>query len=118
MANKLKARLRRARKTRFKIANSRTHKLTIARSSRHIRVQLISLENKQHKVLAEASSLEQSIISLEGDKTAKAIAVGKLIAEKAKKVGVESVAFDRSGYPYHGRVQALADAAREGGLDF
>jgi len=118
MVNKLKARLRRARKTRYKIAGSRSHKLTIARSSKHIRVQLISLEDKQHRVLAEASSLESSVSSIKGDKTAKATAVGKLIAEKAKKAGVETVAFDRSGYPYHGRVKALADAAREGGLNF
>lgn len=118
MASKRDQRIRRSLKTRKRIANTSSHKLTIARSSNHIRVQLISLEDKQHKVLAETSSLSKEISEAKTNKTEKASLVGKRIAEMAKEAGVVKVAFDRSGYPYHGRVKALAEAARESGLDF
>ena len=118
MASKRSSRLRRAIKTRKRIANTSTHKLCVIRSSNHIRVQLISLEERQHKVLAEASTLEKDMLEAKANKTEKATLVGKRIAKKAKEAGINKVAFDRSGYPYHGRVKALAEAAREGGLDF
>lgn len=118
MASKLKARLRRAIKTRKRIAKTSDYKLCVARSNTHIRVQLISLKDKFHQVLAESSSLEKDVLDAKITKSEKAALVGKRIAEKANELGVKNVAFDRSGYPYHGRVKALAEAAREAGLSF
>ncbi len=112
------ARLRRARKTRARIAGQRATRLVVSRSNCHIYAQIISA--KGDKVLASASTLEAEVrkdVTNGGNKAAAAI-VGKRIADRAKAVGVETVAFDRSGYRYHGRVQALADAAREAGLKF
>ena len=86
------------------------------RSSRHIHVQLI--DDLAGHTLAAASSIEAEVRAVEGDKKAKAAKVGQLIAERAKAAGVEAIVFDRAGYKYHGRVAALADAAREGGLKF
>ena len=116
--NKKEARLRRARKTRARIAEQKVARLTVFRSNCHIYAQIIS--GCGSRVLAAASTTEAA---LKGDVanggTAKAAAViGKLIAERAVAAGVESVAFDRAGYMYHGRVKALADAARESGLKF
>jgi large subunit ribosomal protein L18 len=111
MNEKKVSRLRRAKRSRAKISELRVNRLTVYRSPRHIYAQIISPDNK---VLAAASSLGT-------DKTgnvASAAEIGKLIAERAKSAGVTKVAFDRSGYGYHGRVKALADAAREGGLEF
>lgn len=116
--NKKEARLRRARKTRAKIAELKTVRLTVFRSNSHIYAQIIS--GCGSKVLAAASTVDTAVrgqVSNGGNKQA-AEAVGKLIAERAKAAGIEQVAFDRAGFHYHGRVKALADAAREGGLKF
>lgn len=116
--DKKSSRIRRSRKTRAKIRELGADRLTIYRTPRHTYAQIISGESG--KVVASASTLAKDIkgeVKYSGNVDA-AIAVGKAIAEKAKQVGVESVAFDRSGYKYHGRVKALADAAREHGLKF
>ena len=91
-------------------------RLAVKRSSRHIVVQLI--DDLAGHTLASASSLEADVRGLDGDKKARAAAVGKLVAERAREAGVTAVVFDRGGYDYHGRIAALADAAREGGLEF
>jgi large subunit ribosomal protein L18 len=111
MNEKKKSRLRRAKRARSKISELRVNRLTIYRSPRHIYAQIISPENQ---VLAAASSLGAK----KTGNVESATEIGKQIAEKAKTAGVTKVAFDRSGYQYHGRVKALADAAREGGLEF
>ncbi|MDY0071906.1 MAG: 50S ribosomal protein L18 [Thauera sp.] len=116
--NKKVIRLRRARKTRAKIAELKTVRLAVHRSNCHIYAQIIS--GCGSRVLAAASTVEADVrkqVGNGGNKAAAAV-VGKLIAERAKAAGVEQVAFDRSGFLYHGRVQALAEAAREGGLKF
>lgn len=118
MFNKKEARQRRARKTRAKIAELKTVRLCVNRTNCHIYAQVISSCGGQ--VLASASTLETGVrkdIPNGGNKAA-ATAVGKLIAERAKAAGIEQVAFDRSGFQYHGRIQALAEAAREAGLKF
>lgn len=116
--NKKIARLRRARKTRARIADLRMVRLCVFRTNSHIYAQIISAEGD--KVLASASTVEAEVRgSLKsGGNTEAAAAVGKRIAERAKTIGVEKVAFDRSGFQYHGRVKALAEAARENGLSF
>ncbi|MDO4631879.1 MAG: 50S ribosomal protein L18 [Corynebacterium sp.] len=91
-------------------------RLAVHRSSRHMHVQVI--DDIAGHTLAAASSVEAVVAAVEGDKKAKATKVGQLIAERAKAAGIEKVVFDRGGYKYHGRVAALADAAREGGLKF
>jgi large subunit ribosomal protein L18 len=118
MMDKKTSRLRRSRQTRIKIAQLRAVRLTVNRSNTHIYAQVIDATGG--KVLAAASSAEKGVRSeLKNGGNVKAAAiVGKLIAEKAKQAGVESVAFDRSGYRFHGRVKALAEAAREAGLKF
>jgi large subunit ribosomal protein L18 len=116
--NKREARVRRARKTRARIAEQRATRLVVSRSNCHIYAQIVAPTGD--KVLASASTLEADVrkdVKNGGNKAAAAV-IGKRIAERAKAVGVETVAFDRSGYRYHGRVQALADAAREHGLKF
>lgn len=116
MKDKKQARLRRARKLRAKIARQGATRLSIHRTSQHIYAQVI--DETGGKVLAASSTLDAGVkkdIKNSGNCDA-AAAVGKQIAELAKKAGVESVAFDRSGFRYHGRVKALADAAREAGL--
>lgn len=116
--NKHVTRLRRARKTRARIADLKMVRLCVFRSNSHIYAQVISAEGD--KVLAQASTLEAEVrndLKSGGNIEAAAI-VGKRIAEKAKAVGINSVAFDRSGFQYHGRVKALAEAARENGLSF
>ena len=118
MINKKETRLRRSRKTRAKIAEMKAVRLSVFRSNCHIYAQVIS--GCGSKVLAAASTVEAEVraqVSNGGNKAA-AVVVGKLIAERAKAAGIEAVAFDRSGFQYHGRVKALADAAREGGLKF
>ena len=118
MINKKETRLRRSRKTRAKIAEMKAVRLSVFRSNCHIYAQVIS--GCGSKVLAAASTVEAEVraqVSNGGNKAA-AEAVGKLIAERAKAAGIEAVAFDRSGFQYHGRVKALAEAAREGGLKF
>jgi large subunit ribosomal protein L18 len=116
--NKKEARVRRSRKTRVRIAEQRATRLTVGRSNSHIYAQLIAPTGD--KVLASASTLEADVRKdlKNGGNTAAAAVVGKRIAEKAKALGIEAVAFDRSGFRFHGRVKALADAARESGLKF
>lgn len=91
-------------------------RLVVHRTSRHMHVQII--DDLAGRTLAAASTMEDAIRAFEGDKKARGAEVGKLIAERAKAAGIEAVVFDRGGYQYHGRVAALADAAREGGLKF
>ncbi len=91
-------------------------RLVVHRTSRHIHAQLI--DDVAGHTLAAASTMEAEVRAIEGDKKARGAKVGQLIAERAKAAGVEKVVFDRAGYKYHGRVAALADAAREGGLQF
>lgn len=112
------ARQRRARKTRAKIAEQRATRLSIHRSNSHIYAQIIDANGD--KVLASASTLEPEVRKAlkNGGNVEAAALVGKRIAEKAKKAGIETVAFDRSGFKYHGRIKALAEAARENGLVF
>ena len=116
--NKREARVRRARKTRARIAEQRANRLVISRSNSHIYAQIIAPDGD--KVLTSASTLEGEIKkdAKYGGNRAAATLIGKRIAEQAKALGLETVAFDRSGYKYHGRVKALAEAAREGGLKF
>lgn len=117
--DKKQARLRRARRARAKIRELGVHRLTIHRTPRHIYAQIIKPDSAQ--VVASASTLDAEVRNdlqgYTGNATA-AAAVGKKIAERARAAGLSSVAFDRSGYKYHGRVKALADAAREQGLEF
>jgi len=110
-------RLRRAVQARAKIRELRALRLSVHRTSQHIYAQIFDRESK---VLAVASTLQKTVSEgLKGTSNiAAAAAVGKAIAEKAKAAGITAVAFDRSGYKYHGRVKALADAAREHGLQF
>ena len=111
-------RLRRARKTRANIAKQQVTRLSVHRTNLHIYAQIIAASGD--KVLASASTAEAEVrkkIKNGGNVEAAAV-VGKRIAEIAKKAGVTKVAFDRSGYKYHGRIKALADAARENGLTF
>jgi len=118
MKDKNPARLRRARQTRLKIREIGAVRLTVHRTNGHIYAQITSPSGD--KVLASASSLEKELrakLKSGGNKNA-AEAVGQRIAEKAKAAGIQSVAFDRAGYRYHGRVKALAEAARSGGLKF
>ncbi|MDO5098080.1 MAG: 50S ribosomal protein L18 [Corynebacterium sp.] len=91
-------------------------RLVVHRTSRHMHVQVI--DDLAGHTLAAASSMEAAVAGIDGDKKAKAAKVGELIAERAKAAGIEKIVFDRAGYKYHGRVAALADAAREGGLKF
>ncbi len=118
MLNKKEARQRRARKTRARIAEQKTVRLAIHRTNLHIYAQVISACGST--VLASASSLETDVRKdlANGGNVAAAALVGKRIAEKAKSAGITQVAFDRSGNRYHGRVKALAEAAREHGLQF
>lgn len=116
MSDKKIARLRRGQKTRYKIRELEVNRLCVNRTPRHIYAQIIAPNGGQ--VLVSASTLDEA---LRKDKTGNVDAagkVGKLLAERAKQAGIERVAFDRSGYMYHGRVKALAEAAREGGLEF
>jgi large subunit ribosomal protein L18 len=118
MINKNTKRARRATKIRARIRDVKANHLCVHRSSQHIYAQVLSPCGT--KVLAQASSLDKGLrseLSYGGNKTAAAL-VGKLIAERCLAAGIKAVAFDRSGYKYHGRVKALADAAREGGIQF
>ncbi len=118
MDKKMK-RLRRARRARAKIRELEVNRLTIFRTPRHMYAQVIAPNSSE--VLASASTLDKAVkkeVKGSTGNTDAAAIVGKYIAERAKKAGVETVAFDRSGFKYHGRVKALADAARENGLKF
>jgi large subunit ribosomal protein L18 len=125
MLNKNDQRLRRSKQTRVRIALQRVARLTVHRSNLHIYAAVISDDGT--RVLASASTLEADVrkelagdskVAGKGGNVSAAAAVGKRIAEKAKAAGVDKVAFDRGGFRYHGRVKALADAAREAGLQF
>jgi large subunit ribosomal protein L18 len=115
--NKKTTRLRRARKTRARIRIQGVPRLTVHRSGRHLYAQVISVDNT---VIAAANTLQKDVSKDLGSSKnmAAAAAVGTAVAEKAKAAGIESVAFDRSGFKYHGKIKQLADAAREGGLKF
>jgi large subunit ribosomal protein L18 len=115
-ATKKESRIRRARRSRAKMRELRVNRLSVHRTSLHIYAQIIGPEGD--KVLASASTLDESLRSGSTSNVAAAAGVGKLIAERAKAAGIATVAFDRSGFKYHGRVKALADAARESGLEF
>lgn len=112
------ARLRRAKSTRCRIRELGVPRLSVLRTGQHLYAQVFSADGS--KVLAAASTLQSDV--REGLKSGKnaeaAVRVGRAIAEKAIAAGIEKIAFDRSGYRYHGRIRALADAAREGGLQF
>ena len=112
------ARLRRVTKTRARIRRLATTRLCVFRSPQHVYAQII--EPSGGRVLVSASTAEREVREQigYGGNVGAAAAVGKRLAEKAKEAGIRRVAFDRSGYKYHGRVKALADAAREGGLEF
>jgi large subunit ribosomal protein L18 len=116
MSIKKDSRLRRAKKTRFKLKALGETRLTVHRTPRHIYAQVISAEG--NKVLASASTLDKDLREDGTGNVDAATKVGTLIAERAKTAGVSRVAFDRSGFKYHGRIKALADAAREAGLEF
>ncbi len=116
-AARVKARLRRQVRGRKKIAGTAERpRLVVTRSSRHITVQVV--DDLVGRTLASASTMEADLRGADGDKSAKAKRVGELVAERAKAAGIESVVFDRAGFKYHGRIAALADGAREGGLAF
>ena len=113
--SKAAARIRRQVRGRKKIAGTTERpRLVVSRSSRHLFVQVV--DDTVGRTVASASTMEADLRSFEGDKTAKAKKVGELVAERAKEAGVVSVVFDRGGNKYHGRVAAIADGAREGGL--
>lgn len=115
--NKNVQRLRRASRARAKIREQKVLRLSVHRTSQHIYAQIFDVDSK---VLAAASTLQKDVrgdLKATGNATA-AAAVGKAIAERAKAAGITEVAFDRSGFKYHGRIKALADAARENGLEF
>ena len=118
MLDKNQARLRRARQTRLKIREIGAVRLTVHRTNSHIYAQITSSAGE--KVLATASSAEKEVRAQlkNGGNRKAAEAVGARIAQKAKQAGIEAVAFDRAGYRYHGRVKALGEAARAGGLKF
>ena len=118
MSIKNTARLRRAKSTRAHIRELGVPRLTVLRTGQHLYAQVFTADGS--KVLAAASTTQADVKEgLKNGKNAEAaVKVGRMIAEKAKAAGVEKVAFDRSGYRYHGRIKALADAAREGGLQF
>ncbi len=117
LSARAKSRLRRQVRGRRKISGTAERpRLVVTRSSKHLTVQVV--DDVVGKTLASASTMERDVRDSEGDKTAKATKVGELVAARAKDQGVESVVFDRAGHQYHGRIAALADAAREGGLSF
>lgn len=116
MSAKKESRLRRARKVRIKIRERGSSRLCVHRTPRHMYAQVTTADGS--RVLATASTLDKELRQGATGNVEAARQVGELIAERAKKAGIEEVAFDRSGYRYHGRVKALADAAREAGLQF
>ncbi|MFT4520024.1 MAG: large subunit ribosomal protein L18 [Halioglobus sp.] len=116
MSAKNDSRLRRARRARARMRDLGVNRLSVHRTPRHIYAQIIAPAGD--KVLASASTLDTTLRSGATSNIAAAAEVGKLVAQRAKDAGVEKVAFDRGGYKYHGRVKALADAARETGLEF
>ena len=116
MSDKKVSRQRRAKRSRMKIREQGVTRLCINRTPRHIYAQIIAAEGD--RVLASASTLDKDLRTGSTGNVEAAAAVGKLIAEKAQAAGINEVVFDRNGYLYHGRIQKLAEAAREGGLKF
>lgn len=116
MSAKNDSRLRRARRARARMRTQGVNRLSVHRTPRHIYAQVFAPAGD--KVLASASTLDGDLRGGSTGNIDAAAAVGKLVAERAKAAGIEKVAFDRSGYKYHGRIKALADAARENGLEF
>ncbi len=116
MSAKNDSRLRRARRARAKMRELGVNRLSVHRTPRHIYAQVITPNGDQ--VLASASTLDKNLRKGSTGNIGAAAEVGKLVAERAKAAGIEKVAFDRGGYKFHGRVKALADAARENGLEF
>jgi large subunit ribosomal protein L18 len=116
MSDKKISRLKRAKKTRCKLREQGALRLTVHRTPRHIYAQIISAEGGS--VLAAASTVEKDLREATNGNVSAAGRVGKAIAERAKTAGISSVSFDRAGFKYHGRIKALADAAREAGLEF
>jgi large subunit ribosomal protein L18 len=117
MSSRSASRLRRQVRVRKKVFGAPERpRLVVTRSARHISAQVI--DDTQGRTLAAASTMEAALRAAAGDKSDKAKQVGGLVAERAKAAGIESVVFDRAGYKYHGRVAALADGARKGGLGF
>ena len=120
MLNKKEQRLRRAKQTRARIAAQRVPRLAVFRNNLHIYANIVSEDGS--KIVATASTVgggvKSELTGAKGSNVAAAALVGKLIAEKAQAAGIKAVAFDRSGFAYHGRVKALAEAAREAGLEF
>ena len=117
LSARAKSRLRRQIRGRKKISGTAERpRLVVTRSTKHITVQVV--DDLVGKTLAYASTMEGDVRSIDGDKTAKAKKVGELVAARAKELGVDSVVFDRAGNKYHGRIAALADGARDGGLTF
>jgi large subunit ribosomal protein L18 len=114
---RVKSRLRRQVRGRKRVSGTAERpRLVVTKSAKHLTVQVV--DDLQGATLAYASTMEADVRAAEGDKTAKAKKVGELVAERAKAQGVGAVVFDRAGNKYHGRIAALADAAREGGLSF
>src|SRR4051812_7552696 len=116
-AQRRTARARRHLRVRKKVQGTGSRpRLVVTRSTRHISVQVV--DDTTHRTLVSASSLDDGVRGGSGDKKSRAAAVGTLVAERAKAAGIDAVVFDRAGNRYHGRIAALADAAREGGLEF
>ena len=116
-AGRVKSRLRRQVRGRKRVSGTAERpRLVVTKSAKHLSVQVV--DDLQGATLAYASTMEADVRADAGDKTAKAVKVGELVAERAKAAGIDAVVFDRAGNKYHGRIAALADAAREGGLSF
>jgi large subunit ribosomal protein L18 len=116
-AGRVQSRLRRQLRGRKRISGTSDRpRLVVTRSAKHISVQVV--DDTVGRTLASASTMEADVRGVAGDKTAKAKKVGELVAARAKAAGIDGVVFDRAGNKYHGRIAALADAAREGGLSF
>ena len=116
-AGRVKSRLRRQVRGRKRVSGTAERpRLVVTKSAKHLSVQVV--DDLQGATLAYASTMEADVRAAAGDKTAKAMKVGELVAERAKAAGIDAVVFDRAGNKYHGRIAALADAAREGGLSF
>jgi len=116
-AGRVKSRLRRQVRGRKRVSGTPERpRLVVTKSAKHLSVQVV--DDLQGATLAYTSTMEADVRGTEGDKTAKATKVGELVAERAKAAGIDAVVFDRAGNKYHGRIAALADAAREGGLSF
>ncbi|MCO5969510.1 50S ribosomal protein L18 [Actinoallomurus soli] len=116
-ASRAASRTRRHLRVRKKVQGTpQRPRLVVTRSTKHMFAQII--DDLAGHTLASASTLDPTLRTAEGDKTAKARKVGELLAERAREVGISAVVFDRAGHRYHGRIAALADGAREGGLDF